>query len=56
MNEVSTDQYQRLNTIVHNIFKRLRQLQGDIDTMFPQGITSTELSVLQVVEKNRTRF
>lgn len=36
---------------MHKIYIRLRQLHGDIDTMFPGGITSSELSVLKVASK-----
>lgn len=48
MNNINEEQYQRFDVIMHKIYKRLRQLQGDIDTMFPSGITSSELSVLKV--------
>ncbi|WPC44101.1 MarR family winged helix-turn-helix transcriptional regulator [Clostridium sp. JS66] len=51
MNKVNEEQFQRFDAVMHKIYKRLRQLQGDIDTMFPDGITSNELSVLKVASK-----
>ncbi|AZV56489.1 MarR family winged helix-turn-helix transcriptional regulator [Clostridium sp. AWRP] len=51
MDKISEEQYQKFDTIMHKIYKRLVQLHGDIDTMFPNGITSSELSVLKVANK-----
>ncbi|AWI04722.1 MarR family winged helix-turn-helix transcriptional regulator [Clostridium drakei] len=51
MNKINEEQFQRFDTVMHKIYKRLRQLHGDIDTMFPGGITSNELSVLKVASK-----
>lgn len=51
MDKISEEQYQKFDTIMHKIYKRLGQLHSDIDTMFPNGITSSELSVLKVANK-----
>lgn len=51
MNKISDKQYKRLYDIMHKIYKRLREMKGDINTMFPNGITSSELSVLKVANK-----
>lgn len=51
MNKINEEQFQRFDAVMHKIYKRLRQLHGDIDTMFPGGITSNELSVLKVASK-----
>ncbi len=51
MNKVNKEQFQRFDDVMHKIYKRLRKLHGDIDTMFPGGITSSELSVLKVASK-----
>ncbi|WP_411682375.1 MarR family winged helix-turn-helix transcriptional regulator [Clostridium thailandense] len=51
MNKVKEEQYQRFDDVMHRIYKRLRQLHGEVNTMFPEGITSSELSVLKVASK-----
>lgn len=51
MNKMNEEQYKKFDAVMHKIYKRLRQLQGDIDTMFPNGITSSELSVLKIANK-----
>ncbi|AAK76798.1 DNA-binding MarR family transcriptional regulator [Clostridium acetobutylicum] len=51
MNKISEEQYKRFDAVMHSIYKRLRQLHGDIDSMFPKGITSSELSVLKAASK-----
>lgn len=51
MSNVKQEQYHRFDDVMHRIYKRLRQLHGDINTMFPDGITSSELSVLKIASR-----
>lgn len=49
MNEVNPEQIVKLDEIMHTIQKRYKNYQTDIEALFPEGITSTELSIIKIV-------
>ncbi len=49
MNKVNPEQIVKLDEIMHTIQKRYKNYQTDIEALFPEGITSTELSIIKIV-------
>ncbi|WFR55722.1 MarR family winged helix-turn-helix transcriptional regulator [Anaerocolumna sp. AGMB13025] len=52
MNEIKEEYVDQLVSLVHEIVKRYKEYQTDMSALYPQGITSTELSVIQFVQSN----
>lgn len=56
MKKVSEQQYQKFSSAMHNILKRLDSLNQDTNSIYPEGITNTELSVISFVKANPNAF
>ena len=49
MNEINQEYINQLDDIMHRALKHYKDYQTDMQTLYPQGITSTELSVIKIV-------
>ncbi len=49
MNEIKQEHIDQLDYLMHEILKRYKDYQAYMSTLYPQGITSTELSVIKIV-------
>lgn len=56
MKKVNEEQYQKFSLAMHLIYKHLDSLNHDINNIFPDGITSSELNVLSFVRTNSDSF
>lgn len=56
MKKVNEEQYQEFSSVMHLIYKRLNSLNQDMNSIFPDGITSSELNVLGFVRTNPDAF
>lgn len=49
MNEIKQKYVDQLDNLMHEILKRYKDYKTCMCTLYPQGITSTELSVIKIV-------
>jgi len=49
MNEIKSEYIEQLIILNHAILKHYKDSQIDMNALYPQGITSTELSIIQIV-------
>jgi DNA-binding MarR family transcriptional regulator len=52
MNEIKEEYIDQLVSLVHEILKHYKEYQTDVSALYPQGITSTELSIIKFVHSN----
>ncbi len=52
MNEIKQEYIDQLVSLVHEILKHYKEYQTDMSALYPQGITSIELSIIQFVHSN----
>lgn len=52
MNEIKQEYIDQLVSLVHEILKHYKEYQTDMCTLYPQGITSNELTIIQFVHLN----
>ncbi len=51
MNEIKQEYVDQLVSLVHTALKHYKKYQTDLCALYPQGITSTELSVIKIVHE-----
>ncbi|MBC3798216.1 MarR family winged helix-turn-helix transcriptional regulator [Acetobacterium tundrae] len=56
MKVASMEQYQKFSAAMHMIYKRLYSLHQDLDSVFPEDITNSELNVLSFVRTHPGAF
>ena len=49
MDEIKQEYIEQLDYLMHEILKRYKDYQTSMSELYPQGITSTELSVIKIV-------
>ncbi len=52
MNEIKQEYIDQLVSLVHEILKHYKEYQTDMCALYPQGITSNELTIIQFVHLN----
>ncbi len=52
MNEIKQEYIDQLVSLVHEILKQYKEYQMDMSELYPQGITSNELIIIQFVHLN----
>lgn len=56
MEKVDEKQCQKLSSAMHLIYKRIGNIQKEMDSIFPEGISYSEISVLSFVSDNKDAF
>ncbi len=51
MNEIKQEYIDQLVDLVHTALKHYKKYKTDLSELYPQGITSTELSVIKIVHE-----
>lgn len=51
MNEIKQEYIDQLVDLVHTALKHYKKYKTDLSALYPQGITSTELSVIKIVHE-----
>lgn len=51
MNEIKKEHIKKLDILIHSAYKHLKHSQINLESQLLQGITSTELSVLSIVDE-----
>jgi DNA-binding MarR family transcriptional regulator len=49
MNEIKREYINQFDDVIHRALKHYKDFQTDMNTLYPQSITSTELSIIKVV-------
>ena len=52
MNEIKQEYIDQLVSLVHEILKHYKEYQAGMSAIYPQGITSNELTIIQFVHLN----
>jgi len=51
LDEIKQEQMDLMSKSMYNIYKQYKNYQSDAESLFPEGITSTELSIIQIVNE-----
>lgn len=51
MSEIKQEYIDQLVFLLHSALKHYKKYQADLSALYPQGITSTELSIIQIVQE-----
>jgi DNA-binding MarR family transcriptional regulator len=49
MDEIKQDQMELMDKAMHNLYKHYKNYKSDMESLFPEGITSTELDIIKIV-------
>lgn len=52
MEEIKQHQLDQMDQIMHDLLRRYKNIQSDIESLFPEGMTSLELSIIKAVNAN----